>query len=180
MPEQTAQNEEMSLKNAPDLNEVLFSWKGPSHPYKKRNRVYYQTIIAMTLLLVAIVFFMNDILLIGVILSIAFVVYTISSVPPIEIEHKITPLGFENAGRFYKWIELSSFWFEEKWGQNVLVVQTRLSFPGQIRAVIPKDVKDNVKKTISKHMLFQSKPIKSFVDRASDWITSKIPLETTK
>lgn len=26
-----------SLKNQPDLNEVLLYWKGPSHPFKKKE-----------------------------------------------------------------------------------------------------------------------------------------------
>jgi hypothetical protein len=173
-------NKPISLKNSPDLNEVLFSWKGPSHPFKKRNRIYFQTIIAMTLLLVAIVFFLNDFLLIGVILAISFLVYAISSVPPIEVEHKITPMGIDDAGRFFKWIDLSSFWFEEKWGQQVLVIQTHLTFPVQIRAVISKESISTIKDMIGKYLLFHSKPVKSFVDKISEWITAKIPLDTTK
>ncbi|OIO14058.1 hypothetical protein COV53_01205 [Candidatus Gottesmanbacteria bacterium CG11_big_fil_rev_8_21_14_0_20_37_11] len=166
------------LKNQPDLNEILLTWKSPSHPYKKRNRVFYQTVAAITFLLVAIVFFMNDFLLIGVILSVAFVVYATSTIPPVEVKHKITPIGFENAGRLFKWIELYSFWFEEKWNHKVLIIQTRLPFPPQIRMVINNDIEKNVKEVIGKYLLFQEKPTRSFVDSLSHWFSQKIPLDT--
>ncbi len=166
------------LKDKPDLNEILITWKGPSHPFKKRDRVFYQTVAALTILLVVIVFFLNEFLLIAVVLSVAFVVYAISSIPPVEVEHKITPLGFENAGRLFHWIELSSFWFDEKWGQKMVILQTRLPFPGQVRAVLKDVSEEKVKEIIGKYLLFMEKPPKTWVDNASDWLTKKIPLES--
>lgn len=167
------------LDKQPDLNEILLSWKSPSHPFKKRNRVFYQTVAALTLLLVVIVFFLHEFMLIGVILSIAFVVYAISSVPPVEVEHKITPMGFENAGRLFHWIELYSFWFEEKWGSKMLVVATRLPFPAQIRAVLGEVKEEKIKEIVGKYLLHLEKPPKSWADNFSDWLNKKIPLEAS-
>ncbi|OGF99458.1 hypothetical protein A2Y99_00315 [Candidatus Gottesmanbacteria bacterium RBG_13_37_7] len=133
---------------------------------------------AITALFIAIVFFLHEFLLIGVILSIAFVSYVISSVPPLEVEHKITPLGFNNAGRLFRWIELYAFWFEEKWGNKILVVQTQLALPGQIRAVLKDMDQNEVKKIMGKYLLYLDKPLKSWVDNASDWVNKKIPLES--
>lgn len=175
----TAQTEDSSVKDRPDLNEVLFSWKSPSHPYKKRTPVFYQTVAAITFLLVVIVFLLHEFMLIGVILSIAFVAYVLSTVPPIEVEHKIKPVGFENAGRLYKWMELYSFWFEEKWKYKTLVIQTRLPFPGQIRAVIGENTKEKTKSLLGKYLVFNEKPQKSMVDNISDWLSDKIPLESS-
>src|SRR3972149_11781916 len=110
------------LEEKPDRNQILLEWKSPSHPYKKRSKLFYQTVAAFTFLFVVIVFFLHEFMLIGVILSIAFVVYAISSVPPVEVEHKVTPIGVENAGRLFYWIELYSFWFEEKWGYKMVVI----------------------------------------------------------
>lgn len=167
------------LKDKPNLNEVLLSWKGPSHPFKKRNKVFYQTVAALTFLLVVIVFFLHEFMLIGVILSIAFVVYVISTVPPVEVEHKITPLGFENAGRLFRWMELYAFWFEEKLGYKTLVIQTRLPFPSQIRAVTGESKDGQLKEIIGKYLLFLEKPAKTWTDSLADWFSQKIPLETT-
>jgi len=167
------------LAEKPDLNQVLLSWKSPSHPYKKRSKLFYQTVAAFTFLLIVIVFFLHEFLLIGVILSVAFVIYAIYSVPPITVEHKITPLGFENAGRLFRWQELSSFWFEEKWGIKILVIQTHLPFFSQIRAIFEPDSQNKIKQIIGKYLLFVETPQKGFVDRLSEWIQKSIPLETS-
>lgn len=168
------------LKDKPNLNETLLAWKGPSYPFKKRDRIFYQTVAALTILLIVIVFFLHEFLLIGVILSVAFVVYAISSVPPVDVEHKITPLGFENAGRLFHWAELYSFWFEDKWGYKSLIIQTRLNFPSQVRAVVNDVTEEKVKEIISKYLLFMEKPPRSWVDNTSDWLSQKFPMESTK
>lgn len=163
----------------PDLNEVLLFWKSPSHPFKKRDKIFYQTVVAITFLLVVIVFFLHEFMLMGVILSVAFVIYVISSVPPIEVEHKMTRLGFENAGRFFRWDTLHSFWFEEKWGYKTLVIHTRLPFPSQIRVVLGEMSEKKVKDSIGKYLLYHEKPLKTWTDKFSDWLAKKIPLEAT-
>lgn len=168
-----------ALENKPDLNEILLSWKGPSHPFKKRNRVFYQTVAALTFLLVVIVFFLHEFMLIGVILSLAFVVYAISSVPPVEVEHKITPIGFDNAGRLFHWIELYSFWFEEKWGYKILVIATRLPFPSQVRAVLRDVTEEKIKEIVGRYLLYLEEPPKNWADSFSNWMNKKIPLEAS-
>jgi len=172
-------NVESALKDKVNLNEILLKWTGPSHPFKKKDRLFYQTIAALTFLLVAIVFFLHEFLLIAVILSITFVVYAISSYPPVEVEHKIMPVGFENAGRLFSWQELYGYWFEEKWGFKTLVIQTRIPFPAQIRAVLRDVSEAQVKDIIGRYIIHLDKPPKSWVDGASDWLGKKIPLENT-
>lgn len=167
------------LAEKPDLNQVLMEWRSPSHPYKKRSKLFYQTVAAFTFLFVVIVFFLHEFLLIGVILSIAFVVYAIYSVPPISVEHKITPIGFDNAGRLFRWPELAAFWFEEKWGVKVLIIQTHLPLFSQIRAIIEDDKEVNIKQILGKYLLYVDKPPKTFVDHITDWIQDNIPLEAS-
>lgn len=167
------------LAEKPDLNQVLMEWRSPSHPYKKRSKLFYQTVAAFTFLFVVIVFFLHEFLLIGVILSIAFVVYAIYSVPPITIEHKITPIGIDNAGRLFRWAELAAFWFEEKWGTKIIVIQTHLPFLSQIRAIIEDDKEVNIKQILGKYLLYIEKPPKTFVDHITDWIQDNIPLEAS-
>ncbi|OGG07156.1 hypothetical protein A3D05_03585 [Candidatus Gottesmanbacteria bacterium RIFCSPHIGHO2_02_FULL_40_24] len=174
MPDETVKY----ISQKPDLNQVLIEWTSPSHPYKKRSRLFYQTVATFTFLLVVIVFFLREFLLIGVILSVAFVIYAIYSVPPITVEHKITPLGFNNAGRLFRWNELAAFWFEEKWGIKMLVIQTHLSFLSQIRAVLNDVSDEKVKKILDKYLLYVDKAPKSIIDRLSDWVSQNIPLET--
>jgi len=164
----------------PDLNETLIAWKSPSHPYKKREPLFYQTLVAIAVLLSIVVFFLfHDILMIGVIVSVVFLVYALSKVEPVEVEHKITRFGFDNVDRLYKWIELYAFWFEKRWNHNVLVIQTRLPFPGQIRAVVSGVNEAKLKDVLGRYLLFSKEPIRTWMDRVSIWLSKKIPLETT-
>ena len=169
---------EKYLSEHPDLNQTLFSWKSPSHPYKKRGRIFYQTVAAFSFLMIVIVFFLHEFLLIGVILSIAFVVYVISSVPPVEIEHKILPIGFDNAGRVFRWQELSSFWFDKRWNQDILVIQTHYALQPQLQAVIVEKTQEKLKNLLGKYLLYVEKPPKTAVDKMTDWMMEKIPLES--
>lgn len=167
-----------ALVNKPNLNETLLSWKGPSHPFKKRTKMFYQTILALTFLFVVIVFFLHEFLLIGVILSVAFVVYVISSMPPVEVEHTITPLGVEHAGHLFRWNELAAFWFEKKWDYTILIIQTRIPFPSQVRAVLTEESpKGKVEDIVGRYLFHIEKPPRTVVDRFSDWLGEKIPLE---
>ena len=177
----TAPSTPSALNNKPNLNETLASWKGPSHPFKKRDKTYYQAIAALTLLLVIIVYFLfQDILFIGAILSVTVLIVVVSKVPPIEIEHKITPIGIENAGRLFRWIELYAFWFEERWGDTLLVVHTRLPFPSQVRIVIVKEDEKKLQDILGKYLLYLEKPPKSVMDSLSHWLSRKFPLEPSK
>lgn len=168
------------LAGKPDLNEVLLSWKAPSHPFKKRDRMFYQTVAALTFLFIVIVFFLQEFLLIGVILSIAFVVYVISTIPPVEVEHKITPLGFSYAGHLYPWAHLESFWFDERWGQKIIVFHNKMSLPTQVRAVLGEVSEAKIKPLIGKYLYHLEKPPKSFIDHVSHWIEHKFPMDATK
>jgi hypothetical protein len=161
-----------------NLNEVLVSWEGPSHPFKRRNRTFYQTVAAITFLCVAIVFFLHEFLLIGVILSIAFVVYVLSTVPPVPVINKVTPLGFEHSGRLFRWMELSAFWFEKQWDETVLVVATRLPYPAQVRVVVKSVTTAKLKEVIGKYLEYKQKPPKNFIDRISDWLSQRIVLDS--
>lgn len=172
-------NSPSTIENKHDLNEILLSWKSPSHPFKKRNRLFYQTVAALTFLLIVIVFFLHEFMLIAVILSITFVVYAISSVPPVEVEHKVTPIGFDNAGRLFHWMELYSFWFDEKWGYKMLVIATRLPFPSQIRMVLREISEEKVKMIVGRYLLYLEKPPENWADDFSSWINQKIPLEAS-
>lgn len=163
----------------PDLNEVVLSWKSPSHPFRKRNKVYYQTLAALTLLLVIITIFFGEYLLMLTVIATAFLFFAISRFAPVEVEHKVTPLGFENIGRVYKWAELGAFWFERKLGEEILVIQTHLPFPPQIRVVITQDMRERVKEILGKYLLYSSKPKKTWIDKVTDWISDRILLEST-
>lgn len=159
--------------------ETLLVWKSASRPFKKREKEFFTTIGAIVFLLAVILVFIKEFLLIGAILALAFVAYVLATIPPEEVEHKITSLGLESVGHFYKWEELVAFWFAEKWGQPLLVVTTKLKFPGRLVILTGTEDREKIKALLSKNLAFKEKPEKNWMDDAAKWLSEKVPLEKT-
>lgn len=155
----------------------LIIWKSPARPFKKLNRDYYTTVGAIIFLLVVILLFLKEWLLIGVIVSLGFVKYVLSTVPPEEIEHKITTRGVVSGGQRWDWSLLSRFWFSEKWGNELLNIETRMGFPRRLMLLVGTADKKQLQTALEKY-LTPEKPEKQFVDRAALWLQKKVPLET--
>lgn len=155
--------------------EVLLAWSSPSRLFKKRDKEYFTNVGAIVFLLVIILVFAREFLLIAAVVSIVFLIYVLSTVPPEEVSHRITNLGIESAGHYYRWEELSEFWFEEQWGQALLVL--RPVFGTRIIILLGVQDKAFVRKLIAQYIPFREKPEKSWVDNASSWLSKKIPLE---
>lgn len=156
---------------------TILKWKAPSRLFKKRDKVFFQTVIALVFLLVMIVFIFKEFMLIGVILAVAFVSYVLATVPPEEIEHRITVKGFEVAGLLARWEEFSEFWFEQKWGQKMVVLQRKYGFPGRIIALLGQQDEQAVKEKINEYLPYRETPDKSWVDHAADWLHKRFPFE---
>lgn len=156
---------------------TLVRWRSPSRLFKKRDRVFFQTVFALVFLIGLILLLMKEILLIGVVLSIAFVGYVLATVPPEEIEHKVTIKGFETAGMLTVWEEISEFWFEEKWNQKILVLQKKFGFPVRLMAILGEQDPRIVKEKINEYVPFKEVPQKSLTDKLGNWLHSRFPFE---
>lgn len=155
--------------------QTLLSWTSPSRLFKKRDREYFTNIGAIVFLLTIILVFAREFVLIAAVLSIVFLIYVLSTVPPEEVSHRITNLGIESAGHFYRWEELADFWLEEQWGQRLMVLRPYLS-PRVIILLGDQD-HEKVREIVAKHIPFRQEPQKTWVDSAASWLTRKIPLE---
>lgn len=155
--------------------EVLLDWNSPSRLFKRRDKEYFTNIGAIVFLLIVILIFAREFLLIAAVVSIVFLVYVLSTVPPEEVRHRITNLGLESAGHFYRWEELAEFWFEEQWGQTILVLRPMIGT--RIIVLLGSEDKEKVHTLLAKYIPFREQPDKTWVDNAARWISEKIPLE---
>lgn len=158
-----------------ERQEVLLAWTSPSRLFKRRDREYFTNIGAIVFLLIVILIFAREFLLIAAVVAIVFLVYVLSTVPPEEVSHRITNLGLESAGHFYRWEELVEFWFEEQWSQTMLVLRPIIGT--RIIVLLGTQDKESVRKLIAEYIPFRERPEKTWVDNAARWITEKIPLE---
>jgi hypothetical protein len=157
--------------------ETVLEWKAASRPFKKRNRQFYTTVGLITLLISLILFFAGQFLPIAVVVAVAFLGYVLSSVPPEMIVNKVTTYGIRNDTTLFYWDELGRFWFEERYGQNMVIVETA-RFPGRITLVLNSITPKEIEELLSE-VLLKQKPADTFIDRSAQWIQEKIPLDVS-
>ncbi len=159
---------------------TLLSWEAASRPFRKKDRSYYTTLIILAILVVLIVFlWLQDLLLIGAILSFTFVTYVLAFVPPHNITYRISTQGITIGEDFYFWHFLDAFWFTKKEGSTILHIQTRLRFPAQLMLVLGEGEEEKVKKIVARFLPFVEVPYKSWLEKWSESLQKHFPLENT-
>ncbi|MBU3957154.1 hypothetical protein KKI19_02695 [Patescibacteria group bacterium] len=162
----------------PEPLKTLLAWTASERPFKRRSREYFTTIGAIVFLIGVILLFLKEWLLIVVIIALMFVAYIMSTVEPRKVEHKITNEGIVTGGRRYRWGELGRFWFTEKWGEKVLHTETLFGMPRQLLMLLGETKEEQVKKILSDYLPFEE-PEKTWVDNASEWLSRRVPLESS-
>ncbi len=156
--------------------QLIYSWKAPLRPYKKRSRIILRFYIAVALLLSLIVFFFGDKILLIPIWSVLFLFYTLTVTPPPEVENKITKFGIEAAGVTLRWEVLSHFYFGSRFGFITLTIVGRAPYFYHLYLVVPtQDMKGGLIKLLSEHLVYQENPHKNITDKMVDWLSSLIP-----
>lgn len=156
---------------------ILYSWKAPSRPFKKKDREFWTTIIAILVLVSLILFFVKEWFLIATLFSLAFVYYVLSTVPPEEIEYKITNRGLIYAGEDYPYELIQQFWFSEKYGQKVVNFELKSGFFGRLTLLVGQGDEKKIREILSRYLIEEEvKP--GFLDKAGLWLQNKISFES--
>jgi len=155
---------------------IIF-WKSPVRIFKARSRKYFIKVFmyALVLILAAIAF--GEFFLVGVILSVIFVVYVLATAAPDTIEHRITNMGIVSGGRAFLWEELDSFWFDKRGEDRLLMVQTTLGYPGQLIILLTNVSERAILDLLEKHLHYHHAPVKTLFDKWATYLQSKINLE---
>lgn len=153
----------------------IFSWTAPSRPFKKRDRQYYTTVTAIIFLVSLILFFAGQFLPIAVVISVGFLAYVLSSVPPHQVKIDINTYGIEIEETLYYWQEMGRFWFDQKFDQEILLIEI-VRFPGRITILVNKEQQKELREILNE-VLIEEKPADTFYDKAAAWIQEKVPLE---
>ncbi|MFH2118497.1 MAG: hypothetical protein ABII10_02055 [Candidatus Paceibacterota bacterium] len=160
-------------KPVPEL--IVFQWTAPSRPFKKRQRQFFVTVTVIALLVSLILFFSGQFLPIAVVASVLFLMYVLQVVPPQNIEHQLTTFGIKLEDNLYYWQEMGRFWFDKKFDQLLLNIET-LRFPGRITMVLPEEHQKEVREILAE-VLLEQKPELTTFEKISQWFQEKIPLE---
>lgn len=156
--------------------QVVFAWKAPIRPYKKRSKLVLRFYLAVALLLSLIVFFLGDRILLIPIWAVLFLFYVLTITPPPEIENKITKFGVETVGLTLRWEVLSHFYFSRRFGFYVLTIISHAPYYYHAYLVVPdEEIKKNLMLILSEHLIYQDKPQRTLTDKLVDWFAKLIP-----
>jgi len=168
----------VKIDNFEEINEekTLFSWIAAERPFQRRNRDFWITAIAILVLVSVFLIFIKEFFLIVALVSVLFLYYVLSTVPPENTDYQITNRGIHFGDTFYPWSLLSRFWFKSNLSSLQLHIETLLRFPRQVSLVINPSDQEKIKNLIVKRIpLLESSP--TFVDRLTKWAGSHLPLE---
>ena len=159
---------------------ILYTWKAPARAFKRRDKEFWTTIIAIVILVGLILFFVREWFLIATIISLTFVYYVLSTVEPEEMEYKISNRGIIYGSQTYPFETISQFWFSEKYGQRVVNFELQGGgLAGRLMILIGQGDEKMIKEILLKYLLEEEvKP--GFLDKAADWVQKKVPLESDK
>ena len=104
--------------------------------------------------------YIKEYVLILVILSILFVLYVSSIVPPEETEHQITTLGIRTLTELYTWDMLKDFWISYKNGREVLNVDTNVTSPTRLIMLFSSEDKPQIVQELKKKIKYMDAPRK--------------------
>lgn len=105
-----------------------------------------------------------------------FLFYTLTITPPPEIENRITKFGIETAGNTYRWDFLSYFYFIQRFDYHILVIVTSPPIHYHIYLVMDSDqTMHTITNILSKHIIYQENPQKTFTDKLIDGFSSLMP-----
>lgn len=159
----------------PQPEETVLQWVAANRPYKQRNRQYYVTIGTIVLLVSLILFFAGQFLPIAVVVSVGFLAYVLSAIPPSNSTFKLTSYGLRVDESLYNWEDMGRFWFDDKSGQKMLNVEVS-RFPFRLSLLLGQQDEQPIR-AIMQQILLEEKPKPTQFDKASMWLQQKFPLD---
>ena len=151
----------------------LVTWVAPARPFKRRDRQFYVTTFAMAGVVSLILFLAEGLVPVILIISLVFLYYVLATVEPENVEYKVTNKGIKIAGKEVNWQFMNRFWFSNRFGQELMVIDTIL-IPGRMELVINAEIKEKLKKEISAYIPYEEAP-PTGLDRVTNWFAQKMP-----
>jgi hypothetical protein len=151
----------------------LLDWSAPARPFKRMNREFWVTIIAMAAIVGLVLFFAEGFMPVILIISIIFLVYVLTTVEPENINYSITNRGIKIGEKTFEWENLIRFWFSKRFDSPLLIVQ-KYGIPDRLEFVIDQEKKESLRTTLLKYIPEEKMPPSS-LDKTVNWFSKKIP-----
>lgn len=169
--EEKAEPQAVVVRREPERD--LVTWMAPSRPFKKRDRQYFVTIFAISGIVSLIIFLAEGLMPVILIVALVFLYYILSTVPPEEIEYKITTKGVKIADKLIDWTSLIRFWIGRRMDSEILFFDTFL-IPSRTEIVIKPELKETLKREISAYIPYEEST-NTNLDKLTKWFATKLP-----
>lgn len=155
---------------------ILIEWEAAERSFKRRDRDFWITAIALLVLVSVIFIFIKEFFLVIALGSILFLGYVLSTVPPSLVRNKITNKGVYFGEQFYPWDVMDKFWYKTSLDSEMIHFLTILRFPRVISLVINDKDKSEIKEIVVKRIPYvENSP--TFIDKLTKWVAERLPLE---
>jgi len=162
-----------------NLEKDIFEWEQMERPFKKRDKEFWVTSLAILILVSVIFIYLKEFLLVVALSSALFLYYAMSTVEPNKIRYRITNRGIYWGDSRMEWDLLRRFWIKPNLDSEAVFFETHLRFPRQVSMIINPEDKETLKKIIARRVpCLDDSP--EFVDKVTNWVSKKFPLETRK
>jgi len=170
--------EELDAKHQAAMDaKSIISWKSAERVFRARSQKYFIKVALYGLIFILAAIAFGEFFLVGVILAIMFVVYVLATHAPQTIEHKITNMGIISGGRAFLWEELDSFWFDKKGDDRLLLVETKLHYPGRLIILLTNVSERTLLDLLEKHLHYHARPVHTLLDKWANSLQQRINLE---
>src|SRR3989344_7902443 len=122
----------------------VFSWRAPERPFKRRDRQFWITIIAIASIFGLILFLAEGVMPVILIISLIFLFYVLSTVEPEETIYTVTNKGIKISEKLTDWQVLTRFWFTKRLDSDLLVFDMNV-VPGRLELVVHSKDKDKIR-----------------------------------
>jgi hypothetical protein len=139
---------------------LIYKWTAPTRLFLKRDKQWYWTMLLIFLIASVFLLYIKEWVLILVLLSILFVLYVSSLVPPEETEHQITTLGVRTFAELYTWEMLKDFWISYRSGREILNIDTSISSPTRLIMLYSTQDKANLINALKTKLRYMEPPKK--------------------
>ena len=159
-----------------DLSEkVIVEFDAYDRPHKVWSKEFYSSVIVIAFLVSIIFYFIEGMMPVIVIWALVFMLWAMAKTEPKMTKTTLTSWGLRSVEKLYRYEEMTSFWFETKWGTRLMRINLA-SVPWHLVVVIDPKKEEELKNVMLERIIYQE-PEVTWVDRALKWVGEKMPLE---
>lgn len=148
-------------------NIKLFQWKAPIRTKVVFEKKSFFAFVLATLLFIVFLAILQKYLLMLAIVSLLFFIYVAGTTDPEVVTHQIRARGIEAFDRFYDWFMLDEFWFTNKNGQDILMIDTKLRYPSRLIMLIETKDRGALFMLLQDKLLYRDIKSQNSLDKAT-------------